>query len=814
MFFQDVRYGLRMLVKSPGFSLVAVLSLALGIGANTAIFSLVNAVLLRPLPVTDPQRLLSVSTTDLKNPGNLPLSHLNFKDLRAQNSVFTDMAAFTFNQVNYSTGRDSEQIPVQVVTANYFALLGAQPAIGRGFLPEEEATAAPVAVVSDGFWQRSLGSDPNAVGKTITLNRVPYTIVGVAPRHFSGTLLGGGPSAWLPMAQALVPQTAWWDTRRGLFLFAFGRLKPGVSPEQAQSNLKTIFANLEQAFPVENKGRGATAVPLLSARLDPNGRGGNQVTRLSSVLMVVVGIVLLIACGNIANLLLARASKRRREVAIRLAMGARRSRLISQLLTESVMLSLLGGAGGLLLAYWTIGAIVAARLPLPFPADDALALDPRVLAFTTALALLTGVLFGLAPALQASKADVVTVIKNELVPSATGARGLKGLFSLRQILVVAQVALSVLSLIAGGLFLRDLRHAQSIDPGFVTSGVLMANFNLNREGYTRERGALFHDRVIERLRAVPGVQHVAIAQNPPLAGGLLRSVLMEGADTTTKDRLLVQVNIVSTGYFETMGIPILRGRDFTGADIAMSPTVVVVNETMAQQFWKGEDPVGKRFKFFGDKDYTTVVGVARNSKYNGVAEDPLPFIYEALKQDYTPAGALHVRAAGDAAALATAVRQAIHEIDPTLATFNVRTLAEQVDNSLQQQRMNVILLTTFGGLALLLASIGLYGVASYAVAQRTREIGVRMALGAQPSTVLRLVLGNGLVLVGIGVAAGLAAAFALAGTMQTLIVGVNPRDPVTFIVTPAILAAIALAATYIPARRATRIDPLIALRTD
>jgi putative ABC transport system permease protein len=380
--------------------------------------------------------------------------------------------------------------------------------------------------------------------------------------------------------------------------------------------------------------------------------------------------------------------------------------------------------------------------------------------------------------------------------------------------VVVQIALSVVSLVAGGLFLRDLRHAQAIDPGFVTSGVLVANFNLNREGYTPERGALFHDRVLERLGGVPGAQSAAIAQSAPLAGGLLRSVLMEGADTTTKDRVLVQVNVVSLGYFKTMGIPIVRGRDFTTADSATAPTVVVVNETMAEQFWKGEDPIGKRFKWFGAPDYTTVVGVAKNSKYNGVAEDPLPFIYEALKQDYTPAGAIHVRAAGDAASLSTALRQAIREIDPTLSMFNVRTLEEQVDQSLRQQRMNVILLTTFGGLALLLAAIGLYGVASYSVAQRTREIGVRMALGAQPSSVLGLVLGNGLTLVGIGLALGLFVALALAGTMQTLVAGVNARDPVTFIVTPAILGAIALLATYIPARRATRIDPLIALRTD
>ena len=337
-----------MLVKSPGFTLVAILSLALGIGANTAIFSLINAVLLRPMPVSDATSLASVSTTDQRNPGNLPISHLNFKDLRTQNAAFTDMAGFTFAAVNYSAGKESEQIPAQIVTSNYFSLLGTQPALGRGFLPEEETRATPVAVLSEGFWQRSLGSDPTIVGKTITLNRTPFTIIGVAPKNFSGTLLGGGPSVWLPMSMHLVVQPGfdWYDTRRGLFIFAFGRLKPGTTLEQARSNLKTVFANLEQAFPVDNKGRSATAVALLDARLNPGGQGPNLVVQLSSTLMVVVGIVLLIACINIANLLLARASKRRREVAIRLALGANRSRLISQLLTESVMLAILGGAAG------------------------------------------------------------------------------------------------------------------------------------------------------------------------------------------------------------------------------------------------------------------------------------------------------------------------------------------------------------------------------------------------------------------------------------------------------------------------------------
>jgi predicted permease len=815
MFFQDLKYGLRMLVKSPGFSFVAILSLALGIGANTAIFSLINAVLLRPLPVTDPQNLVMVATTDQRNPGNLPLSHLNFKDLRAQNAVFTDMASLTFNQVNYSHGQESEQIPVQIVTANFFSLVGAEPAVGRGFRAEEEAQATPVTVISHGFWERSLGSDPSAVGKTVTLNRTPYTIVGIAPKNFTGVLLGGGPSLWLPMSRNIVVQPTWYETRRGLFLFSVARLKPGVTAEQARANLKTVFANLEQAFPVDNKGRSATAVPLLEARLNPNGQGANVLVQQSTVLMIVVGIVLLIACANIANLLLSRASKRRREVAIRLALGAKRSRLVRQLLTESLMLAVLGGIAGMAVASWTLSAIVTADLPLPFPVDPAaVSLDPLVLAFTAALAILTGILFGLAPALQASKPDVVPVLKNELIPSATGQRGLRSFFSLRQVLVVVQVALSLIALIAAGLFLRELRHSQDIDTGFETRGVLVMNFNLLREGYTPERGTVFYDQIVERASGLPGVQGAAIAQSPPLAGGFMRSVFPEGADTTTTGRILVQVNTVGHGYFQTIGIPIVRGRDFTRADTAQAAKVVVVNETMAQQFWKGEEPLGKRFKFFGDEDYTTVVGVAKDSKYNAVAEDPQNFIYQPLSQNYTPQATLHVRSAGDAASLANAVRAAARELDPSMSLFNLRTLEEQVGNSLQPLQMNVLMLAVFGGLALVLASIGLYGVASYSVSQRTREIGVRMALGAQPSSVLGLVLGHGMVLVGVGLVVGLVVAYAAAGFMRTLVVVVDPHDPLTFVVTAAGLAIVALVASYVPARRATRIDPLIALRTE
>jgi predicted permease len=813
----DFRYALRLLVKSPAFSSIAVLSLALGIGANTAIFSLVNVVLLRPIPVREPDRLASVFMTDQRNPGNLPLSHLNYKDLRDQNDVFTDMAAFTFTQVNWSTGRESEQIPLQVVSGNYFAVLGAQPALGRGFLPEEDVKPTPVVVLSHGFWERSFGKDPAVIGRTMTLNRTPFTIIGVAPETFAGTLLGGGPSAWVPMAIHDVVQTnfAWYEERRGLFLFAFGRLKPGVPVEQAAANLKGIFAQLEAAYPVDNKGRSAGAVPLLDARLNPNGQAGAPVVWISMVLMTVVGIVLLIACANIANLLLARASRRRKEIAVRLALGAERIRLVRQLLTESLVLSSIGALLGLALAYWMLDALLAADLQLPLPVDDELSIDGRVLAFTALLAVLTGLLFGLAPAMQASRPDVVPALKNETVPAGANTRGWRGVFTLRQALVVSQVALSLISLIAAGLFLRSLREAQRTETGFETRGVLVMNVDLGREGYTPDRGQLFFEQVVDRMSGLPGVRRAAVASNAPLGGGILRSVFPEGADTTTQDRILVQVNSVTEGYLETLGVPLLRGRDFMRTDTAGTPLVVIVNETMAQRFWPGEEAIGKRFKFFGDEQYTTVIGVAKNSKYNGVAEDPIPFIYQPLRQNYAPGATVHIRAEASAAGLAPAVRAAVLEVDPTLSVFNIRTLEEQVSQSLAPLRVNVVMLATFGVLALLLASIGLYGVASYAVTQRTREIGVRMALGAPPSSVLRLVLGRGMGLVGAGLAVGVVAAyFGMSQIPADLLLNVSARDPLTYAGTAGLLAAVALLANYLPALRATRIDPLLALRSE
>jgi predicted permease len=520
----------------------------------------------------------------------------------------------------------------------------------------------------------------------------------------------------------------------------------------------------------------------------------------------------------VANLLLSRALGRQREIAVRSALGAERRRIIRQLLTESVLLALIGGAAGLVVAFWTLDALRAIDIPIPANVLMNLGLDSRVLTFALIVSVLTGILFGLAPALQATRTDIVPVLKNEMVPSAGASprRYLRWL-NLRKGLVISQVALSLVALVAAGLFLRSLRQTQNIDPGFETDGVLMASFNLGREGYTPERGQLFYRQIVERVVGLPGVRSAAIAQGPPFGNqGFLRSVFLEGRETSERDRILVQVNPISPRYFQTLGIPIERGRDFTSDDDDDAPDVVVINKTMADRFWKGEDAIGKRFKFFGDEEFRTVVGIARDAKYNGLAEDPTPFIYQPITQAYTPAATILVRTGGDAGTLALPVQAEIRQMDNRLSVLNVQSLGEQVSQTLGQQRLMVILLGSFGVLALGLAAIGLYGVANYSVTQRTREIGVRVALGASRGNVVGLVLGQGMALIGVGLAVGFAIGIVvvtLAGQqIGNLLVGVRPFDPVTFFGTALLLAIVAGLATWLPARRAAAIDPLVALR--
>ncbi len=816
-FFTDVRYGARLLLRNPGFAAIAILSLALGIGANTAIFSIVQQLLASPFPVEQPQQLVSLFTTDRKNPGNLPMSHLNFKDVRSQNAAFTDVAAATFTQVNYlGAGGASEQLAAQVVTGNYFDVLGAKPALGRTFRADEDAAprSGPVAVVSYGFWERRLGKDPAIIGKTLSLNRQPFTIVGVAGQGFNGTLIFGSPDLWVPMSMhdVVQPGFTWYEQRRGLFLLPFARLKPGVTLGQAQANLRTVGARLERDFPNDNQGRNVAALPLLEARLNPQGGRGGPLVQGTLMLMVIVGVVLLIACANIANLLLARATARAREVAVRLALGAGRGRLVRQLMTESVLLALLGGALGLAFGYWTLEAIRSSAIPLPPNFMRQLRIDGRVLAFTTGLSLFTGVLFGLVPALRASKPNLVPVLKDETVPVAGSTHQLLRWITLRQMLVIGQIALSLIALVAAGLFLRSLQKTQDINPGFETGHVLAVGLNLGREGYSEQQGLQFHDRLLERAASLPGARSVAMAQNLPFQGGFGRSVLLEGSDKSEQNRVLVQVNTVSPRYLNTIGIPLLRGRDFTPQDTADAPLVVIVNKTMADKFFPKGDPLGQRFRFFGDTADTTIVGIARDAKYNGLIEQPQPFAYQPLKQAYSPAVNLLVRSAGDGTSLAGDARALVQQLDPRLTILQVGTLSDQIDRALSAQRVMVVMLSVFGALALVLAAIGLYGVASYSVTQRTREIGIRMALGASRAMVMRLVLLQGLALVSAGVVVGLVLAALLGRAIRGLLVGVQPADPLTFVSTAVLLVGVAAIASYFPARRATRIDPLVALR--
>jgi predicted permease len=811
---KDTRYGLRMLVKSPGFTVVALLSLALGIGANTAIFSIISAVLFAPLPVQQPRQLVSIFTSDVKNPGALPTSHLNFIDYRERNDVFTDILAYTGQGVSYSNpSGESKNLFAQIVTGNYFDVLGVKAEKGRTFNQDEDKTPGthPVVVLSHASWQRDFGGDPSIVGKTISLNRRDFNVIGVAEKDFTGTDIGNGPDLWVPMMMHDVvhPGFDWYNTRRGLFLAMIGRLKPGVNVSQAQASMTTLGSQLEQEYKKDNEGRNARLLPLLTARTDPTGDG--QVGQTFTALMGVAGVVLLIACANVTNLLLARATRRKREIAIRLAMGASRSRLIRQLMTESLLLSLAGGAIGFFVAIWSKDIL---RSLVPFGGGQnqhGISIDPRVLIFAIVISAISGVLFGLAPALQASRPDLVPTLKGEIT-MPVGTRGLR--INLRKSLVVLQVGLSLFALISAGLFVRSLQKAQAVNPGFNPENVVLMGFNLGREGYNEARGRNFHREVVERFRAVPGVVNATVARDRPFGGGFQRSVFIEGQEPPPGGRgVLVQTNNIASGFFETMGIPLLQGRDFNETDNEKVPKVMIINEAMATRFWPGQSAVGKRLKLFGDQDFREVVGIAADSKYNSLTEPRRPFMYIPLQQEYVPQINLHVRTSSDAGQMISALRQEVQQIDPNLSVGNAQTLRERIENSLGGERSQATLYGTAGILALILAAAGLYGVMSYTVAQRTREIGIRMALGAGRGNVMALVLKQGVALVSIGIALGLAAAFGTTRLLlASLLFGVSALDPVTFVGTSVVLVIAALLASIVPARRAMKVDPIIALK--
>jgi predicted permease len=821
-FFQDLKFGARLLAKAPGFTVIAALSLALGIGANTTIFTLINAVLLNPLPVEDPSQLVSVWTTDERNQnsslGFLQISPMNYKDLRDKNEVFSGVAAHEGLPLSISGGTgDPERVFGEIVTGNYFNVLGAHPLVGRGFLADEDQTpgAKLVCVLGYGEWQKRFGGDRSIVGRAIDLNGGKFTVVGVMPSAFKGTNAIGAPAVWVPYmtyeqtTTGFLRELAAPDNRRGLFFNVTGRLKAGVSVRQAEANLKTIARQLEQEYPNDNKGRNVTVVPLAQATINPGFR--NNIVMAGGLLMTVVGLVLLIACANVANLLLARAAVRQKEIAVRLSLGASRPRLMLQLLSEGSLLALLGGVAGLLLASWAQSLLWSFRPP--FLQADAIDLHPdmRVLLFTLGVSLATGVVFGLAPAIQASRPDLVAELKER-----TGARGGSNrLFSLRNVLVAAQVALSLVALIGAGLFLRSLQNAQRINPGFDAEHLATLSLDLGAQGYTEEHGRQAQQRVLERVASIPGVQSATLSSTIPLFnGGFARTVFLEGQDASDRrNGRLVQITIGSPHYFETMGIPLVRGRGLSMTDQPNTPAVVVINETMARRFWPDQDPIGHRFKFFGQAFFNEVVGVAKDSKYNLIGEDPTPWIYQSTTQVYQPQISLFVKAAQPLAVLGT-VRGEVQQIDRNMPLTAVFTLGEILDQSLWAPRMAASLLLVFAGLSLSLAVIGIYGVMAYAVNQRTREIGIRMALGAGRGDVLGMIVSQGLRVTLFGVAIGLVASLAATRLIATLLYSVSPRDLVTFIAVPIVLSVSALGASYLPALRATRIDPMIALRYD
>ncbi|HET8948038.1 MAG TPA: ABC transporter permease [Candidatus Polarisedimenticolia bacterium] len=811
---QDIKYGLRMLLKSPGLTAVAALSLGLGIGANTTIYSLINTLFLKPLPIEDGQRVVAVYTTDEKNKSQFEVSQTsypNFKDYRERNQVFSEMAAHQFVGLNVTGAGEPEQTAGQMVDANYFTLLGVQARLGRVFQPEEGKVegAAPVAVLSHGYWTRRFGADANVVGRSIGLNGHPFTIVGVLPAGFGGLVAFGGPDLFVPMSMHKELLTGFmaenYEDRRALTWDIVARLKPGVTEEQARADLRRIGSQLEKEYPEPNGQRNSTLLPIAQALINPGIR--NVFVMAGGLLMTVVALVLLIACANVANLLLARSGARRKEIAIRLSLGAARGRLIRQLLTESVLLALLGGTLGFLFAYWSRDLLVASR-PAQFPNIE-VSLDARVFLFTLAISIATGILFGLAPAIQSSRSDLAVELKDRTQEPAARRR-----VSLRGGLVVAQVALSLVALVGAGLFIQSLRNTQQIDPGFEPKNLLVMSFDVGAQGYDQARGEAFYRDAVERAKALPGVRSASLAANLPIAGGgFSRTVFPEGRDQSTGSTgTFVVCDTTAPGYLDTLDIALHRGRDLTEADRPDKPLVVLINEAMAAKFWPGEEAVGKRFKFYGDPDYRQVAGVVENTKLFSLGEEPQPKAFVPLGQYYEPAMTLLVRTTGDPKPLLESVRRAVQGMDANLPLTNVQTVSSLLDQALWAPRMAAILLSIFGGLALLLATIGVYGVTSYSVGQRTHEFGLRMALGARTNDVLGLVLKQGMRPVAIGVGLGLVAALWVTRYVATLLVGVGATDPVVFSVIALLLLAVAALAGYVPARRATRVSPTVALR--
>jgi predicted permease len=809
-FLQDLRYGFRQMRRSPGFSVLAILCLTLGIGANVAVFSWMEGVLFRPYPlVAHQERLLALGGTARGESGGTPLSWPDWLDLQRSCKLFDTFFVSKITGSTLSIGDRAEVTTGSIVSANYFDAIGVRPILGRGFEPGEDAgrNAHPVVVISYQLWQNRFKGDPQIIGKMQRLNNVPHTIIGVAPKGFYGTFVGWAMHFWVPASMEETFEAGGYklEDRGARWIESYVRLRPGVTRQQAQEEVSAVASRLEAAYPATNRGRGIKLWPLWQT---PFNNAGTLLPTLE-IMLAVVALVLLIACANVGNLLLVRSFARRHEMTVRLAIGAGPGRLLRQLLTEGLVLSAFGAAGGLLVAYLCRHALV-----LLFPVRSGIAMylpgktDLRVLALSAGIGLITTIIVGLVPALQTRNLDLAGALKAE----SSGVVGARARAWVRSSLVVFQVCLSFLLLVGAALLMQSLWKIRTTSPGFSTNGVVETGVSLVASGYDVPRAKAFQDELIDRLQSLTGVESVAFARMTPLGYGTYSStpIAVDGYEPQPDEQTSVEYNQVSPAYFATLGIPLVSGREFTRADDENAPLVAVVNQTMTARYWRNQDPVGQRLQVSGR--WVRVVGVAANSKYESMREDPKPFFYVPLRQDFVRGPGLYIRTSQPLQVIAAALTHEIHSLDANLALYEMITLQEQVNRSTSPQLVAVTLVGTLGGLALLLAGIGLYGVMSYAVSQSTRELGLRMALGAGASNLFRLVISRGLTLTAGGIALGAAAGLAVTRLLGKLLYSVSPRDPRAFGLALLVMTITAVVACLLPAWRATRTDPARVLR--
>ncbi len=813
---QDLRFSLRMLARRPVVSTLAVLCLALGIGVNSSMFTVINAVLFRHLPVAEPERLVELYTSTPSLP-YAPLAYPDYEDFRDRNEVFSDLLGHAPFVGTVGDGEQLEFVFGEVVTGSYFPGLGIQARAGRSLLPEDDRApdAHPVAVLGHGFWLRHFGGNPEIIGQIVKLNGRQFTVVGVAPERFKGTTPGLVTDLWVPvmMHDAVWSRPGRLEDRSTQWLFAKGRLAPKVTVEQAEAQLSVVARVLATNYPDSNQQRGVAVLPSSAVAIFPSLDG--PLFGLAGLLMILVGLVLLIACANIANLLLSRALERRREIAIRLALGSSRWHLIRQLVLDGIVLAMIGGAGALLLTLLTVGFIRRFRPQLPIPLSLDLTVDPTVLGFTLLVALATGLACSLIPALRASRRDLVPALRD-------GGEGTLGhhhrKLGLRNLLVVAQVVVSTVLLIGAGLFVRSLQESQAVDPGFALRHAAVATVDLGLARFSEAEGRAFCRDTIRRLEGEPGVRSATLASHLPLGMDLrIEKLYLEGQEVSNPAAVpQVDSRLVGPGYFATFGIDILKGRPLDDTDGESGRSVAVVNSSFARRFFPAGEAIGRRLSIVGPEGpFLEVVGVAADSRYRTLSEAARPFLYLPFFQTYDPKVSFVVAGdpGGDREA-AQALRRTLDDGAPNLPILEFRTLAEHLRTSLLPARLGALLLSALGLLGLLLASAGLYGVVAYAAARRTHELGVRMALGAERGDVLRLVVRESLWLVALGAALGLPLALVASHALSGLLYGVSPADPITFLAVPLVLAMVAVLASWLPARRAAGVDPIEALRHD